>query len=199
MSIELVSGADAAAITWLSPTGMPLTCTSGVCAAELEQQQQAGAGPCIHALDQGVVAEGRISRPGESSRMVLVIPLRPSARLDGALSLYTGVFGAFDDQSIETAICFADQAARTLEVAQAMALSHSVVDFHEVMEARAVIDMAKGVLIAWRRYGPDDAFDELRTVSQHTNIKVRELAHELTESVSDPHAKPHAYFLPGKW
>jgi hypothetical protein len=194
LAAESVEGAQATSITWLSPTGMPLTEASALSAMELEQQQrQTGAGPCIRALDQGTLAEGRIGRAGGPSQMALVVPMKSSNRADGTISWYTGPGGIFDDPDVQTATWFAGQAARTLEVAQTMAVS-SVEQFHEALEARGVIDLARGILMAWHMYKAEDAFDELRAVSQHTNIDVRDLATALTDSMSDPNADPCVYF-----
>ncbi len=48
-------------------------------------------------------------------------------------------------------------------------------------ETRGVIDQAKGVLVAAFRIHPDAAFDLLTWYSQHTNTKVRVLAHGLVD------------------
>jgi hypothetical protein len=194
LAAESVEGAEATSITWLSPTGMPLTEASALKAMELEQQQhQSGAGPCIRALDEGTLAEGRIGRAGGPSRMALVAPMKTSNRSDGTISWYSIPGGIFRDADVQTALWFADQAARTLEVAQTMAVS-SIDEFHEAMEVRGIIDLARGILMAWHAYKPEDAFDELRTVSEKTDIDVRDLAAALTDSVSDPNADPCAYF-----
>jgi AmiR/NasT family two-component response regulator len=51
----------------------------------------------------------------------------------------------------------------------------------EAMRSRAVIEQAKGVLMARRRCSPDEAFDVLREVSQTSNTKLREVARALVE------------------
>jgi AmiR/NasT family two-component response regulator len=48
----------------------------------------------------------------------------------------------------------------------------------EAMRSRAVIEQAKGILMARRRCSPDEAFDVLREVSQTNNTKLREVARE---------------------
>jgi hypothetical protein len=49
----------------------------------------------------------------------------------------------------------------------------------DLVEARAVIEQAKGVLMAVYRVSADQAFGVLRWRSQETNIKLRELAKQL--------------------
>ena len=57
------------------------------------------------------------------------------------------------------------------------------------MESRAVIEQAKGVLIAHHRITADEAFERLRHQSQSENRKLRVIAadivHEFSES-TDP-------------
>lgn len=45
-----------------------------------------------------------------------------------------------------------------------------------------VIEQAKGILMAQRQCGPDEAFDLLRQASQRSNVPVRELAARLVRS-----------------
>ncbi|MFF5968252.1 ANTAR domain-containing protein [Streptomyces collinus] len=46
----------------------------------------------------------------------------------------------------------------------------------QAVDSHATVDHAIGVLIALHRLVPENGFDVLREVSQHTNIKVRALA-----------------------
>ncbi|GAA3068189.1 hypothetical protein GCM10010448_59360 [Streptomyces glomeratus] len=52
------------------------------------------------------------------------------------------------------------------------------------MESRPVIDMARGVLMAGFRCLPDDAFEILVMVSQHSNIKLRSVAKAVTAAAT---------------
>jgi hypothetical protein len=45
-----------------------------------------------------------------------------------------------------------------------------------------VIEQAKGILMAQRQCGPDEAFDLLRQASQRSNVPVRELAARVVRS-----------------
>ncbi|MEV0685045.1 PAS and ANTAR domain-containing protein [Nocardia sp. NPDC050378] len=53
----------------------------------------------------------------------------------------------------------------------------------ELIEARAAIEQAKGVLVLMYGVGPDQAFKVLRWRSQETNTKLRDLAAQLVEDV----------------
>lgn len=56
------------------------------------------------------------------------------------------------------------------------------------VETRDVIGMAKGILMERHGIGPDAAFERLVTMSQHGNVKLREVA----AHVVDLHARPTA-------
>jgi hypothetical protein len=56
----------------------------------------------------------------------------------------------------------------------------------EALTSRAVIDQAKGILMAQKGVGAEEAFDILRTTSQSENRKLRDLARELVERTRGP-------------
>jgi AmiR/NasT family two-component response regulator len=55
---------------------------------------------------------------------------------------------------------------------------------HDLPEIRAMIEQAKGILMATYRCGPDEAFDVLRRASQAGGIKIHALAARVIEQVS---------------
>ena len=54
------------------------------------------------------------------------------------------------------------------------------------MRTRAVIEQAKGILMADERIGDEQAFERLVSLSQHANIKVRDVARRLVDERSRP-------------
>lgn len=58
----------------------------------------------------------------------------------------------------------------------------------ELLQSRAAIEEAKGAVIAVRRCSPDEAWHTLRTASQQSNVKLRDLAAALIEHLG--HATP---------
>jgi AmiR/NasT family two-component response regulator len=54
------------------------------------------------------------------------------------------------------------------------------------MDSRAVIEQAKGVLMAQRHVDADGAFDILRDASQRYNRKLRDIAVGIVASTRDP-------------
>ncbi len=51
---------------------------------------------------------------------------------------------------------------------------------------RAVIDQAIGIVISNRRCSADEAFTYLRTASQNRNMKLRDIATELVQTMTRP-------------
>ena len=56
----------------------------------------------------------------------------------------------------------------------------------EAMRSRAVIEQAKGILMADERIDDEEAFERLVALSQHANVKVRDVARRLVDERSRP-------------
>jgi AmiR/NasT family two-component response regulator len=62
----------------------------------------------------------------------------------------------------------------------------------DLPQTRAVIEQAKGIVMATYRCGPDEAFTLLRSASQRANVKVHVLAAQLVERVTTKSAPPRS-------
>jgi AmiR/NasT family two-component response regulator len=51
------------------------------------------------------------------------------------------------------------------------------------MESRAVIDQAKGILMARDRCSADEAFEVLKRISQNRNVKLHDIAQTIVEAI----------------
>jgi AmiR/NasT family two-component response regulator len=104
-----------------------------------------------------------------------------------ALNVYARNAEAFDGDSLELAATFASYAA--VAVAN-MHLFESQKQLAEhlatAMQSRAVIDQAKGILMAERRCSPQEAFDLLVGASQRSNRKLRDVAQALVDTTGTP-------------
>ena len=87
---------------------------------------------------------------------------------------------AFDDEAHELAQGFASYAGVAVAnmhlYTGTRQLAHQL---QHAMQSRAVIDQAKGILMAQRRCTAEEAFDVLIAVSQGTHRKLREVAQAL--------------------
>ena len=98
----------------------------------------------------------------------------------GAMNLYAHQERAFDEEAAETGMLFASQAAVVLSNANAYWDSRALSErLGEAMEHRALIEQAKGMLMAAQRCTGDHAFDLLVKASQRENVKLRDIAARL--------------------
>ncbi|MEV5607416.1 ANTAR domain-containing protein [Streptomyces sp. NPDC052225] len=62
------------------------------------------------------------------------------------------------------------------------ALRLEVAQLRQAMRSRGMIDLARGILVAALGLDPEDAWETLVTISQHTNIKLHTVARALMDS-----------------
>jgi GAF domain-containing protein len=192
-----IPGADASSIT-LIRGDRPFTAaySDDLALAADELQYEEDAGPCVDAGRGGVVLRVDDMRtesrwPRYVARVVpqgvlssLSIPLPFQGASIGALNNYARTTSAFaSDGSLAAGL----EVAEVVAVAVANATAHAELgeqarNMRLAMESRAVIEQAKGVLMAQRRIGPDQAFEVLRDASQRYNRKLRDIAQGIVAS-----------------
>jgi GAF domain-containing protein len=113
-------------------------------------------------------------------RSSLSLQLFTTATSLGALNLYSPHPAAFDDQGRAEALIFAAHAAIALQRAQ------TEEHLRSALLTRLVIGQAEGILM--ERFGLDAtrAFETLQRVSQHSNVKLRDVAQRLVETRHTP-------------
>jgi len=161
-----------------------------------ELQYEQGYGPCMDAGRGGVVLRiddvrteqrwpeyvqrVRANTPVRSS---LSVPLPYQGSTIGALNVYSSQVAAFATP---------ESLAAGLEVAETIAVAVANADAHWrlgeqarnmglAMQSRAVIEQAKGVLMAQRHVDAEQAFEILREASQRYNRKLRDIAVGIVE------------------
>ncbi|MBU2666905.1 ANTAR domain-containing protein [Actinoplanes bogorensis] len=115
----------------------------------------------------------------------LSLELPISAEVTGTLDIYGRAGDEFEDEDAVRAKAFAGWAA--VAIANAHAYFHAVTlaaQLREAMSSRAVIEQAKGVIMAQRRCKPDEAFAFLTRASQDSNHKVRDVAAALVADLA---------------
>ena len=104
--------------------------------------------------------------------------------MTGALNVYATQAHAFDDVACEMGTAFAAYAAVALGNVRLYATARREAEaIRRAMDSRAVIEQAKGILIAERRCTAEEAFEILVGLSQDTNVKLRDVALALVRSV----------------
>jgi GAF domain-containing protein len=157
-----------------------------------ERQYEIGFGPCIEAALTGatiIIADTSASdvhpdfartalRHGVTHTLSVGLPVEH--RTIGAINVYGTGPGSFDAATVETVTSFAGSAAVAAANADIHASTANLArNLERALESRAVIDQAKGILMARHGMSPSAAFDLLSEQSQRTNRKLRALAEDL--------------------
>jgi GAF domain-containing protein len=197
----------------LRQRGRPVSATacSDPLASEADRvEYQSGDGPSLHAM--------RHARPvnihdtansdrwprfcGQAAslgiRSCYAVPLIHDREPVGALVLYARRPGAFGPEQVARAEKFARHASGALTLSLRMASCADQNDqLRSSIVSRAVIDQALGVIMATERCPQDKAFALLRSVSQNTNVKIRDLAATIVTRASGEPPRPTAPFEDG--
>lgn len=102
----------------------------------------------------------------------------------GALNLYSRTAGVFGDESEHVGLMFAAHAA------VAFAASQQQARLTRTIATRQLIGIAQGILVERHKMTTQQAFALLVRVSQHRNVKLRDVADQLVHSghLDDPHS-----------
>jgi GAF domain-containing protein len=193
-----IPGAEASSITLLrDDKAFTVAYHGDMALAADELQYEHGYGPCMDAGRGGVllrVDDMRVEErwPEYVAHVVASTPVRSS--LSVPLPYQGASIGALNNYSTQVAAFASPESLRAgLEVAEVVAVAVANADAHHqlseqarnmrlAMESRAVIEQAKGVLMAQRRVDAEQAFEILREASQRYNRKLRDIAIGIVES-----------------
>lgn len=160
----------------------------------VEGERRLGGGPSTQARTSGhrvAVADvlrddrwpgyaGLATRWAVRSALLLPIRITPVVLVVGLYSVRPRVF------SVRGAASLAEMLTQQVSVAMANLWDFEQVrtdaaQLHEALAGRAIIDQAKGIIMKTSGCTAEAAFEELRRISQHHQIKVAELARLLVE------------------
>ena len=193
LACRTLEACDIASVTMIND-GRPSTPvqTDPAVSALDAAQYRSERGPCLEAYSVRQVVRGTVSASTDhwpeftaeaqaaGIRSVLAVPLVASDRPLGALNLYSKTAESYDQADEETAVLFSEQAAVACANAEVYWRTYSLTEhLREALESRDVIGQAKGIIMARRGCTPDAAFEALRKVSQHRNIKLRQVAEQV--------------------
>lgn len=198
-----IPGGDEVSITLIDEAPATVASTGAVALELDEGQYRAGLGPCLQAARSGQVT--RVDDVTEDDRYPdfvaaaraagihssLSVPLPVEERLQGAVNIYSRQPRTFDEAS--TGI--AESLARHVSLSMAQTLYYADVsrqarELETALRSRAVIEQAKGILMAARRCTADEAFEILVQASQATHRKLREVAADLVSTASSHTVRP---------
>lgn len=197
ITTDALPAADMAGISLLGANGKP---TTGIFtdpdAPEIDAAQYAsGRGPCLDSwrlqtvvrLDDmdaaGAYPEFASAARAHGVQSSLSLPLMAGEDAAGALNLYSRTAMGFTVDDERTGTLLAGAAAIVLVNASAYWQASQLGEqLSQAMQSRAVIEQAKGILMARSPHlSADDAFDLLRKASQRENVKLRDIAQRIVD------------------
>jgi len=199
---QTLPGVVGASVTLVESDRAFTAAFAGQLALELDETQyQEGFGPCLEvAQSAGTVtvpdmaAETRwpafarqALAAGVHSSLSVALPLQEAVL--GALNIYATQPAAFDRDTTELARTFAGYAAVAIANARLYQAATLAEDMRRAMETRAVIEQAKGILVAQQHCTPEQAFEMLTRLSQTTHRKLRDCAVDLVTSTAEDRAR----------
>src|SRR5215216_4407374 len=169
---------------------------TGSLAVDLDERQyEAGFGPCLDAAKTGqtIVVDSRendgpyrefarvAGRAGVRHIVSVGMPFGQASI--GGLNIYRTPDAPYSSAFLEYAQVFAGHAA----VAVANITSHAkavneATHLRRAMDSRAVIEQAKGMIMARDKCTADEAFDILTRISQQQNVKLRDVAQVIIDA-----------------
>jgi GAF domain-containing protein len=186
-----IPGAEATSITLVRGDKAYTAAYHGQLALDADElQYEEGYGPCMDAARGGVVL--RIDDMRTEQRWPDYVSRTTTIGVRSSLSIplpyQGGVIGALNNYSTKpAAFASPESLAAATDVAEAIAVAVANAEAHHqlgeqarnmriAMESRAVIEQAKGVLMAQQRVDAEQAFEILRLASQRANRKLRDIA-----------------------
>ena len=211
LAARLVNGGSLCGMT-MEPDGRPVTvaCSDKLAARVDEVQYELGDGPCLHAMRDGHMV--RIEDTAEKARWpefeaqaashgirsCLALPLNADGKPVGAINLYAREASAFGAAEARRAENFAESASGALTLAIRLASHATLIEqLRSSLSSRSVIDQALGIIMAREHCTQARAFAILRSASQNSNVKLRDIAGAVVTSVSGEPPQPAPPFEEG--
>lgn len=199
LAADRIPGVDCAAVALVEDDRTrTVAFTGGLAAALDERQYDRGFGPGLEAIRPGAVVRldctaTATAYPGfaatarhQGVHSVLVLGLPTPEWVAGSLSLFrTSCAEPLDEGAEVAARLFAAHAAVTLANAALLASrERRSAHLEEAMKSRAVIEQAKGVVMATTSCTAEEAFRVLAQRSMNANRKLRDLAADVVAAAS---------------
>ena len=202
---QTLPGLAGASVTLVESDRAFTAAFAGQLALDLDETQyQEGFGPCLEAAQSAgtiavpdMAAETRwpafarqALAAGVRSSLSVALPVQEAVL--GALNIYIYALqpAGLDQDAIELAQTFAGYAAVAIANARLYQSTATLAeDMRRAMETRAVIEQAKGILVAQHHCTPEQAFEMLTRLSQTAHRKLRDCAADLVTSTAEDHGR----------
>jgi GAF domain-containing protein len=162
-----------------------------------EAQYASGEGPCLAVLDRTEPVvwtdqddESRWQAFREAAEhmgvvrsLSLHVPTDDASEIAASLNMYGRTHRVLEEQQLCAAERFAEQLSAAMQSVDAYrATARLATGLAEAMRTRAVIEQAKGILMNERNIDAEEAFSLLVSISQNSNVKLREVARRLVDA-----------------
>jgi transcriptional regulator with GAF, ATPase, and Fis domain len=194
-AVGAIPGAEGVGVTLLDAGGADTVVASHDFVRAVDDiQYSIMEGPCVTAAaDRRTVRSGwlaedplwprfgpRVGRLGVQS--ALSLPLVVDGHVVGAMNVYSRERDGFDDRAAELGELFATPAAVAVRNAQVLEQARLLTEqLHTALASRAVVDQAVGILMSRRGGTATEAFESLRWMSQHNNVRLNSVAQDIVD------------------
>lgn len=203
LAVRTIESCDFAGIFLLGEGGVTTPVQTDPIVTDIDRaQHESGEGPCLDAIAQEstfyadeLVDDARWPSFAAAANAVgirSVLALSLSAKSTrGALNLYARYPQAFGAIDRAQALILASLAGLAVTAAEMHAdEERKYEELRGALVTRELIGQAEGILIERERITGDQAFAILRRASQHLNIKLRDVAHDLVQTGERPRTGP---------
>jgi len=195
LAVRAIPGADGVGVTLLEPGQPPIVVVSDPFVRQVDDIQYGiGEGPCITAAaERRTVRSGALGRDQAWPRFgprardvgvnsVVSLPLVLDEDVLGALNVYAHGFDVFTQHAADVGELFAVPAAVAVHNVRLLLRAQLLADqLQKALSSRAVINRAIGITMSRHGGDADEAFAQLREISQHTNTKLSVVAQTLVD------------------
>ena len=192
-----IRGADGVGVTIVRDDKYTTAAHSDPIVREVDAfQYELRDGPCLSAMMEGnqtrIVSMDHVTRwplfaPRAKDKGILStwsLPLKVGSSSIGALNLYSRELDGFKNSDENIAKTFAAQVSTVLSNALAYSTSAQLTEqLREALETRQLIGEATGILMERLSCSREEAFYDLRRTSNNTNVKLKDVARGVVESV----------------
>ncbi|MBG0740465.1 GAF and ANTAR domain-containing protein [Paeniglutamicibacter antarcticus] len=125
-------------------------------------------------------------------RSILAIPFNLEGDAKAALNLYSARAGKFDARVQETVQRYTREVTTTLQLGLRFAQHiDTASNLKSALESRTIIDLAVGIIMAQNRCSQETAVGILKSASSARNLKLRDVATALVQSINQEAAHTH--------
>ena len=193
--ITLLRDRKAATIGWSSDSAREVdqiqySLSQGPCLTAAEEEREVHVPDLLEENRWGPDYANAVASHG--LRSVLSLPFNLQGDAKAALNLYSDVPHKFNEVAAVHARGYTREISQALRLAVRFSLhTDSATNLRATLESRTVIDIAIGIVMAQNRCSQEAAVRILTNASSNSNIKLRDLAGSLVNSVGGADAHTH--------